>query len=93
MKIIQSPIFAKSVKKLHKNQKSVLDDEIRNILNNPKIGEEEKGDLSGIFVHIFKILKIRFLLSYRFSEDILGLITLGPHENYYRDFKRHLKKK
>ena len=31
------------------------------------------------------------LLSYRVVEDHLELITIGPHENYYRDLSNHLK--
>ena len=43
MKIIQSPLFARKLKKFHKNQKLVLDNEIKKILHDPNIGEEKKG--------------------------------------------------
>ena len=93
MKIIQSPIFARTVKKFHKNEKNILDSQIYLILENPVIGEEKKGDLKGIFVHKFKIKDKQFLLSYRIRQGTLELITIGAHENYYRDLKRYLKKK
>ncbi len=93
MKIIQSPLFARKVKKFHKNQKKVLDNEVKKILENLQIGEEKKGDLKGIFVYKFKITNTPYLLSYRLTEDILELITIGPHENYYRDLKTYLKSK
>ena len=91
MKIIQSPLFARKVKKFHKAQKIVLDNQIRKILMDPNIGEEKKGDLKGIFVYKFKMKGTQYLLSYRIQKDILKLITVGSHENYYRDLKTYLQ--
>lgn len=88
MKIYQSRSFAKKVKKLAKPEKETLDKTIKEILNNPEIGEEKKGDLRGVFVHKFKIKTTQYLLSYRFTMTELELIMLGAHENYYRDLKK-----
>lgn len=92
MKIIQSPLFARTVKKFHMNDKEILDTEIQSILKNPFIGQEKKGDLKNIFVHKFKIKEKQYLLSYRLTKDIVELITIGLHENYYRDLKLYLHK-
>ncbi len=92
MKIYQSRSFEKKVKKLNANQKHKLDNEIKQIIQNPLIGTEKKGDLRGIFVHKFNLQNQLYLLAYRFvSEESLELIMLGPHENYYRDLKGCLK--
>ena len=91
MKIVQSPLFARTVKKFHKNQKFALDKEIHKIVENPGIGEEKKGDLKGIYVHKFKIGAALYLLSYRIKNCTLELITIGPHENYYRDLKSYVQ--
>jgi len=91
MQIIQSRSFELKVKKFTKREKKKLDEEIRKILNNPSIGSEKKGDLRGIFVHTFKIQTNQYLLAYRFFGENLGLIMIGPHENYYRDLKRYLR--
>jgi mRNA-degrading endonuclease RelE of RelBE toxin-antitoxin system len=91
MKVIQSPLFARNVKKLHNDQKLILDDKIRMILADPGIGNEKKGDLRGIFVYKFKIKTDPYLLAYRIKENILELITLGSHENYYRNLKKYVK--
>jgi mRNA-degrading endonuclease RelE of RelBE toxin-antitoxin system len=91
VKVIQSPSFAKRVNKFKKSQKEQLDKQIRLIIDDPKIGEEKKGDLKGVFVQKFKIDKLQYLLSYRFKKDLLELIMIGPHENYYRDLKSYLK--
>ena len=76
---------------MHIREKEILDQEIRNIAENPSIGEEKKGDLRAIFVHKFKIKTVEYLLAYRMVGDDLELIMIGPHENYYRDLKHYLK--
>ena len=89
MKILQSRSFERKVKKLTKAQKKKLDGEIRKIVDNPSIGSEKKGDLRGVFVHKFKIYTLQYLLAYRFTQENLELIMIGPHENYYRDLKSY----
>ncbi len=91
MKIFQSSSFERKAKRLHKREKEILDQEIRSIAKDPSIGDEKKGDLKGIFVHKFKIKTVEYLLAYRMVGEDLELIMIGPHENYYRDLKHHLK--
>ncbi len=93
MKIFQSRTFERKVKKFTKSQKKKLDEEIRKIVENTSIGSEKKGDLRGVFVHKFKIHTLQYLLAYRFDKEIIELIMIGPHENYYRDLKNVLKSK
>jgi mRNA-degrading endonuclease RelE of RelBE toxin-antitoxin system len=93
MKIIQSRSFEQRVKKFNQAQKMILDEQIRLILENPNIGDEKKGELSEVYMHKFKIKTIQYLLAYRFNEKKLDLIMIGPHQNYYRDLKRYLKKR
>jgi mRNA-degrading endonuclease RelE of RelBE toxin-antitoxin system len=91
MKVVQSRSFEKKVKKFTKAQKAGLDKRVREILKNPDIGEQKKGDLKGIFVYKFKLGNSLFLLAYRYSENLLELIMIGTHENYYRDLKSYKK--
>lgn len=93
MKINQSRLFEKQVNKMTKAEKEVLDREVKNIADNPSIGEEKKGDLKGVFVHKFKLKTNLYLLAYRKSGADLELVMIGSHENYYRDLKRYLKRK
>lgn len=94
MKIFQSRSFEKKVKKFSEKEKYEIDNEIKQIVNNPLIGTEKKGDLRGVFVHKFNLQNQLYLLSYRFiKEESLELIMIGPHENYYRDLKTYLKSK
>ncbi|MBN2418038.1 MAG: type II toxin-antitoxin system RelE/ParE family toxin [Deltaproteobacteria bacterium] len=93
MKLIQSRIFENKVKKFTKRQKKKLDSEIKKIIENHALGVEKKGDLRGVFVHKFKVNTLQYLLAYRFNEENLELIMVGPHENYYRDLTNYLKTK
>ena len=93
MAIYQSRIFEKGVKRFSKKEKKILDQKIKKIVDNPSIGQEKEGDLSGVYIYKFKIKTLQCLLAYRIFEDNLELIMLGPHENYYRDLKSYLKRK
>lgn len=89
--VLQTPSFKKSVKKLHKNQKKDLDDAIRELMKNPYLGEQKKGELSFLRVHKFKmVVKQLTLLGYSYEDGTvtLELMALGSHENFYRDVKR-----
>ncbi|CAN2209262.1 RelE_StbE, addiction module toxin, RelE/StbE family [Candidatus Nanopelagicaceae bacterium] len=89
MKVILSPSFKRTVKQLHSNQKRALDDAIQSIQSDPLIGSPKKGDLSGVYVLKFKISKLDWLLAYQIlEEEIILLLVVGPHENFYRDLKR-----
>jgi len=90
MKIIQSGVFGRKVKKLSKAQKLQLDEAIRKVLAQPGIGEQKKGDLQNIHVYKFLLNDTKYLMAYRFTEDYLELIMIGPHENYNRDLKNYL---
>ncbi len=91
MRIIQSRSFEKKVKRFSKQEKGILDRQIKKILDNPTVGQEKKGDLRGVYIYKFRMQTIQHLLSYRFVGNDLELIMIGPHENYYRDLKTYLK--
>ncbi|MBI5814360.1 MAG: type II toxin-antitoxin system RelE/ParE family toxin [Nitrospinae bacterium] len=91
MKIFQSRSFQQKVKKLAKQEKDILDAQIKAIVENISIGDEKKGDLRGVFIHKFKLKNTQYLLAYRKSGKDIELVMIGPHENYYRDSKQYLK--
>ena len=90
MKIQQSGIFSRRVKKLHSAEKQSLDMAIKTITDNPTIDQVKTGDLSGVQVYKYKHKTRQYLLAYRFTEDELALtlLALGTHENFYRDLKQ-----
>lgn len=54
-------------------------------------GSEKKGDLRGIRIHKYKFNREEWLLAYAIEADEILLITIGCHENYYRDLKSYVK--
>ncbi len=92
MKLIQSNLFKQVYKKLSKNILTIVNDNIKAIIDNPEIGSSKKGDLYGIRVHKFKCQNHLYLLAYAFNSqtNILYLVALGEHENFYKKIKRHL---
>jgi mRNA-degrading endonuclease RelE of RelBE toxin-antitoxin system len=90
-KILVSPLFGRKVKKLKKNEKKRLDEEVSKIQGDPSLGQEKKGDLQGVKVYKFKMNNMQILLAYEASENEILLLTFGSHENYYRDLKNYLK--
>lgn len=89
MRFIASPPFQRSVKKLHSNQKKELDAVIHSLGSNPRLGDAKRGDLSGVFVLKFKVGQLDWLLAYEIvATEIILLLLVGPHENFYRDLKR-----
>lgn len=90
MKVVQTPIFARAVKKLKANQKRSLDAAVRAIMDDPNLGEMKKGDLSGVLVYKFKMVRQLMLIAYSYERNVitLTLLALGSHENFYRDLKK-----
>ena len=84
------PAFKKAYKKLHVPAKEQVNKAIQAIIDNPKIGEEKKGDLAGIFVYKFKIHQQEMLLAYEWKPQERLLLALGVHENFYRDLKKRI---
>ena len=84
----QMPAFKRVYKKLHLNEKTNVNNAIRTIIRNPTIGEEKKGDLSGILVYKFKTHNREMLLAYEWNPKERLLLALGVHENFYRDLKK-----
>lgn len=88
-----SPSFIRIAKKLHARDKKVLDQAVKDIADDPTIGEEKRGDLSGVFVYKFKLNHQETLLAYELSPnkltpDEVVLLSVGAHENFYVQLKR-----
>jgi len=90
MKILQSGVFRRRLKKLHTADKKRLDAAIREIVADPSIGQMKTGDLADVRVYKYKHKARQYLLAYRFdgAGQVLLLLALGSHENFYRDLKR-----
>ena len=87
------PLFKKFYKKLPLQKKEIVDQAIKNIIVNPKLGEEKKGDLYNVFVYKFKIHHQEMLLAYEWDPTKRILLALAVHENFYRDLKKNHRTK
>jgi hypothetical protein len=88
MQIFQRSVFKRSVKRLPPNQKQDLDEAVRAVLSDPSIGDENIGDLSGVQVYSFKMVKQLTLLAYELKKDSLVLLALASQEVFYRDLTK-----
>lgn len=91
--VIATPSFQRVAKKMHAKDKLILDQAVKEVASNPQLGEEKRGDLSGVFVHKFKLKTQETLLAYELSPDKLKpttvvLLGVGSHENFYAKLKR-----
>jgi hypothetical protein len=91
--VLVTPSFARTAKKLHPEDKAVLDAAVQAVARDPALGTEKRGDLNGVWVYKFKLNKQETLLAYRLQPDKLSpqelvLLALGPHENFYAQLKR-----
>jgi hypothetical protein len=89
IQVFQTPLSSKIKKKLKKNQIKDLDNAVREIIKNPELGEQKKGDLADVWVYKFRMVDRENLLAYQWDEKTRTLIALGVHENFYRDIKKY----
>ncbi len=88
--VVQTRRFARSYKKLRDNIAADVDAAIAAVAANPDLGDRKQGDLAALLVYKFRSQNQVYLLGYS-RDDAVRLISLeavGPHENFYRDFKR-----
>ena len=86
----QTRRFARVYKKLNDNVAADVDAATAEVAKDPSIGERKKGDLADLYVYKFRSQNQLYLLGYTLDEGIrlVYLEAVGPHENFYRDFKR-----
>ena len=90
MRLYVTPTLERAVKKLHPQQKSDLDEAVRTVASEPERGEAKVGDLLGVRIYKFRSSNQLCMLAYRIlDKDSLKLLAFGPHENFYRNLKRH----
>jgi len=89
MIVQQTLSFKSKAKKLHNSQLKELEVAIKAICESPTIGTKKRGDLSEVYVYKFKMNKMLHLLAYTWDpeKDLLTLLRLGVHKNFYRDLK------
>ena len=93
--VIFLPPARNFLKKLKdKNLKKLFEDAIKNIAENPEVGQVKTGDLSGIYAYGFNYNKITYRIAYKVEVNDDGTLTIiimaGVHENFYKKLKEYL---
>jgi len=93
--VIFLPPARNFLKKLKdKNLKKLFEDAIKNIAENPEVGQVKTGDLSGIYAYGFNYNKIAYRIAYKVEVNDDGTLTIiimaGVHENFYKKLKEYL---
>jgi len=85
MKVVQTGSFRRKAKKLHAMEKTALDRAVRKLVASPESGASKKGDLAGVRVLKYKVKAQQYLLAYSYEPELITLLAIGTHENFYRD--------
>ena len=100
MRTIYKRAFVQFVKKASKPLQLVIEDQVAEVCNNPRIGQQKLGDLQGIFVYKFRFQAQEYLMAYQFdhfaTETTMTWIEfcqIGPHENFYTQLKKSIRLK
>jgi len=90
LKVTQANSFKRAVKKMHPNQKQALDQAVRVVLKAPEANALKSGDLSTLRVYKYKLHGAQQLLGYSYDamNQVVNLVSVAPHENFYCDIKR-----
>ena len=95
IEVFETKRFTKALDglRLSNDLQKIVDNEIDNIIENPEIGTQKKGDLSYLWVHKFKLNSQEILLGYSWLDNKieLYLLNLGSHENFYKEMKKRRK--
>tara|TARA_B110000037_G_scaffold175204_1_gene199692 strand:+ start:365 stop:634 length:270 start_codon:yes stop_codon:yes gene_type:complete len=85
MKVVQTGSFRRKAKKPHATEKTALDRAVRKLVASPESGASKKGDLAGVRVLKYKVKAQQYLLAYSYEPELITLLAIGTHENFYRD--------
>ena len=93
--VIFLPPATKFLKKLKdKKLKSLYQEAVDMIRENHLIGEEKKGDLSGVYGYDIYYNKTNYELAYtvEYIEDkVIVVIMAGTRENFYEQLKQYMR--
>ena len=90
-----TPLFRRRKKKATRTVQEAIDSAARAILSNPLIGEPKVGALKGVRVYKFKHHDLDYLVAYQLEtrKRLIQFLAVGPHENFYRDLQRTLRRR
>jgi mRNA-degrading endonuclease RelE of RelBE toxin-antitoxin system len=90
--VVQAPRFGKAKGRVPAKAQLLVDEAVKEIMADPMLGDPKTGPLKGVRVYKFKVGPTQFLLAYQFDDkrNVVELLDLAPHENFYKDLKDYL---
>ena len=91
-RVVQAPRVGRMKRRLVPAVQKAVDDVVTAIIANPLLGEPKKGALKGVRVEKFKAVNQQWLLAFQYDQkrDVIELLDVGTHENFYRDLETYL---
>lgn len=92
---VVTPLFRRRKKRAARPLQEAIDTAARAILTNPLIGQPKVGALKGVRVYKFPHRDLQYLVAYQLEtrKRLIQFLAVGPHENFYRDLQRALRKR
>ncbi len=89
------PRFVKSKRRLTEASQKELDAQVKRLIESPFLGDPKVGALKGVRVVKFKAESHQYLLAYQFfpKQNVIQVLDVGVHENFYRDLQTYLKRR
>lgn len=94
----QNPAFKRFIKKIKEKQlQNKIKIAIKEIQADPyEVGEQKKGDLSGLFCYDIRHAKVSYEIAYIIQEEDEKLVIViygGTRENFYKTLKQRMYNK
>jgi len=92
---VVTPLFRRRKKRAARPLQEAIDSAARAILTNPLIGEPKVGALKGVRVYKFNHYNLEYLVAYQLEtrKRLIQFLAVGPHENFYRNLQRTLRRR
>ncbi len=89
---VQAPRFGRAKRRLPAAAQLAVDEAVKSALADPLSGEPKVGALKGVRVVKFKVGPLQLLLADQFDarRNLVEVLDVGPHENFYRELQKYL---
>ncbi len=92
---VVTPLFRRRKKRAARPLQEAIDAAARAILTKPLIGEPKVGARKGVCVYKFKHHDLEYLVAYQLQtrKRLIQFLAVGPHENFYRNLQRTVRRR
>ena len=91
--VVQAPRFGRSKKRLPAAAQLQIDEAVKGLLADPLSGEPKTGALKGVRVDQVQsraACNSSWPISSTHKRNMIEVLDVGPHENFYRELQKYL---